>query len=156
MGEIAGQDELVRLAERAAHEARQSGVDPRELAALLYAARASADLATGWRSAATCASRSNGPRAPAGRLEAELALLEESPPPLPEPARPRGARPVPDCSAPSSSNPSTTSPQQVGELRRQLAEARDRDGGARPASSVPSGAPESVVSGGSWTLRWRL
>src|SRR5215212_7393990 len=37
VGEVAGQDELVRLAERAAREARRSGVDPRELAALLYA-----------------------------------------------------------------------------------------------------------------------
>src|SRR3954451_10269961 len=37
VGEVSGQEELVRLAHRAAGEARRSGVDPRELAALLYA-----------------------------------------------------------------------------------------------------------------------
>src|SRR5215208_2455731 len=37
VGEVAEQDELVRLADRAAREARRSGIDPRELAALLYA-----------------------------------------------------------------------------------------------------------------------
>ncbi len=157
VGAVAGQDELVRLAERAAHEARQSGVDPRELAALLYAAPGSSgprDEAAVRGDLRVAIERLERQRAD---LEAELALLEESPPPLPEPApaarRPAGARLLGTVQLQSVHDELA---QQVGELRRQLAEVRDRDGGARPASSVPSGAPESVVSGGTWTLRWRL
>src|SRR4051794_19842698 len=88
VGRVAGQDELVRLAERAAREARRSGVDPRELAALLYAEPGAA--APGGPEEQTAHRRRlrstlERLQAQQSELEAELAALEESPAPLPAP-----------------------------------------------------------------------
>src|SRR5215218_8819998 len=95
VGRMAGQDELVRLAERAAREARRSGVDPRELAALLYAepsagavAGADEQVAHRRRLRATLERL----EAEQSELEAELAALDESPSPLPAPDTPSPAR----------------------------------------------------------------
>lgn len=159
VGQIAGQDELVRLAERAAREARRSGVDPRELAALLYAepsaAPADAQLDRRRHLRATL-ERLEAQRA---ELEAELAAVDESPPSLPAPEAPSptrkrlGARVLATEELEAAAEDLA---ERVGELRRRLTEARESEAAvARPPRSVPAGAPESVVSGGSWTLRWK-
>jgi GntR family transcriptional regulator len=159
VGQVAGQDELVRLAERAAREARRSGVDPRELAALLYAAPGAAagpdeQLAHRRRLRATLERL----EAQQSELEAELAALDESPslpaPESPSPARKRlGARVLATEELEAATEELA---ERVGDLRRRLTRAREQGAApARPPSSVPAGAPESVVSGGSWTLRWK-
>jgi GntR family transcriptional regulator len=168
VGELAGQDELVRLAERAAREARRSGVDPRELAALLYAEPG----ATAAGGSAPVAARDDGAHRRALRatieqlereqaeLEVELTAIDESLPPLPAPVTPStsprrtGARLL---SAAELEAASDELADHVGDLRRRLSAARERDAAAGGAPrSVAAGAPESVVSGGSWTLRWKV
>jgi GntR family transcriptional regulator len=159
VGQVASQDELVRLADRAAREARRSGVDPRELAALLYAEPAAGDVrddAAARRDLRESIERLERERA---ELEVELSALDEPPTVLPEPAprtkRPAGARLLGTEQLEAARDDLA---ERVGELRRQLALVRERDeaasrGGTR---SVAAGAPESVVSGGTWTLRWKL
>ena len=160
VGELAEQDELVRLAERAARDARRSGVDPRELAALLYAdpgdAPATDEVAHRRRLRDTI-ERLESEQA---EIEAELAAIDQTQP-LPEPQKPSrsfkriGARLLSTAELEAASDALAD---HVGELRLQLAAAREgdvappRDAAAR---SVGAGTPQSVVSGGSWTLRWK-
>jgi len=162
VGQVAGQDELVRLAERAAREARRSGVDPRELAALLYAEPSAAGAAGPDQQVA----RRRHLRATLERLEtqqseleAELAALDESPPPLPAPDTPSLARKRLGARVLATEELEAATEDladRVGELRRRLTRARERGAAAAvPPRSVPTGAPESVVSAGSWTLRWK-
>jgi len=158
VGELAGQDELIRLADRAAREARRSGVDPRELAALLYAEPAAAgrDEVAVRRGLRTAIERLEREQA---ELETELAAVDERPPDLPEPERPSpsrkrmGARLL---SAEELEAARDDLADHVGDLRRRLAAVRERGAAAtRAPRSVAAGTPESVVSGGSWTLRWK-
>ena len=162
VGQVAGQDELVRLAERAAREARRSGVDPRELAALLYAepgtgaAGGPDDQLAHRRRLRSTLERLEAQQS---ELEAELAALEESPPPLPAPDPPSPARKRLGARVLATEELEAATEElaeRVGDLRRRLTDARERGAAAaRPPRSVPAGAPESVVSGGSWTLRWK-
>ena len=163
VGQMAGQDELVRLAERAAGEARRSGVDPRDLAALLYAEPSAAgiqaaDQGEGHRRRQLRATieRLEEERS---ELEVELAAADASPPPLPAPDKPSptfkrvGARLLSSDELEAASEELAD---QVGDLRRRLAAVRDRETTpARAPRSVGSGSPQTVVSGGSWTLRWK-
>jgi GntR family transcriptional regulator len=158
VGTVAGQDELVRLAGRAAREARASGVDPRELAALLYAEPAASDARD--ETAVRREVRAEIERLERERaeLEVELSALDEPPPALPTPAprsgRPAGARLLATDKLEATRDELAD---RVGELRRQLTATRERAAAAgRSAPSVAAGAPESVVSGGTWTLRWKL
>lgn len=162
VGEVAGQDELVRLAGRAAAEARRSGVDPRELAALLYAEPAVAaggdhDQAAVRRGLREAIERLEREQV---QLEVELAAVEEPPPALPEPEKPSPARKRIGARLLATEELEAARDdlaEHVAELRRQLAAVRERDAAAtRAPRSVAAGAPESVVSGGSWTLRWKL
>jgi hypothetical protein len=162
VGEVAGQDELVRLAGRAAAEARRSGVDPRELAALLYAepvaaaagGRDEVSVRRGLREAIERLEREQV------ELEVELAAVEESPPALPEPEKPSPARKRIGARLLATEELEAARDdlaEHVGDLRRQLAAVRERDAAVtRAPRSVAAGSPESVVSGGSWTLRWKL
>src|SRR5215213_8821452 len=159
VGEVAGQDELVRLAERAAREARRSGVDPRELAALLYAEPAAAgpDAAVAQRRGLRAAiERLEREQA---ELETELAAVDEPPAPLPAPETPSPTRKRIGARLLSSEELEAARDEladRVGDLRRRLAAVRERDAAAgRAPRSVAAGTPESVVSGGSWTLRWK-
>src|SRR5215213_9385917 len=159
VGQMAGQDELVRLADRAAREARRSGIDPRELAALLYAepavgSPAERDTAAHRRVLREAIERLEREQA---ELEVELAAVDEPPLPLPAPEKPSptrkriGARVLSTDELESARDELAD---RVGELRRGLAAVRDREAAAAPAPrSVAAGAPESLVSGGSWTLR---
>jgi GntR family transcriptional regulator len=161
VGQMAGQDELVRLAERAAGEARRSGVDPRDLAALLYAQpsagaeQAAGDEVAHRRHLRATIERLEGEQS---ELEAELAAVDESRA-LPEPKKPSptvkrlGARLLSTAELEAASDDLAD---HVGELRRRLAGVREREA-ARPAAarSIPVGSPQSATSGGSWTLKWK-
>jgi DNA-binding transcriptional regulator YhcF (GntR family) len=163
VGQMAGQDELVRLAERAAGEARRSGVDPRDLAALLYAEPSAGGVRGG---AEGEGHRRRRLRATIERLEeeqteleVELAARDASPPPLPAPDKPSpafkrvGARLL---SADELEAASDELAERVGDLRRRLAAVRDSEAApARAPRSVGAGSPQTVVSGASWTLRWK-
>ena len=141
---------------------RRSGVDPRELAALLYAEPSAAGAGGPDQQVA----HRRHLRATLERLEtqqseleAELAALDESPPPLPAPDTPSptrkrlGARVLATEELEAATEDLAD---RVGELRRRLTRARERGAAAAvPPRSVPTGAPESVVSAGSWTLRWK-
>jgi GntR family transcriptional regulator len=164
VGEVAGHDELVRLAERAAREAERSGVDPRELAALLYASPGpgagpggTEDPARARRRLRDSIERLERERT---ELEGELVLAGEEPPRLPEPDKPSPARKRIGARLLATEELEAARDRlgdHVAGLRRELAAARDRDAAAsRAPRSVAAGAPESVVSGGSWTLRWKV
>ena len=147
-------DELVGLAERTAREARRSGVDPLELAALLYAGSAgvdSVDERSGLRAEIEALERDYSD------LERELAAVDEvvmaSERPVAQ-GRPAAPRLL---SAAELQTVRDGLGEQVTALRERLAAARERDRRAgRVRGGVTSSAPESAVSGGSWTLRWKL
>jgi DNA-binding transcriptional regulator YhcF (GntR family) len=153
VGELAGQDELARLAERAAREARRSGIDPRELAALLYAEPDESDEVARRRRLRASIERLEADQA---ELEAELAAVDQAPG-LPEPEKPSpafkriGARLLSTTELEAADDALAG---HVAELRRRLVAVRERDA-APAARSVAAGSPQSVVSGGSWTLRWK-
>lgn len=170
VGDAPGDEgELRALAERTALEAARSGVDPRELAAMLFSAGGAPAAGEPSPPAAT-------PRAELRReisalerqlaeLDQELSVLDEPPPPAPQPAprtrRARGARVV---SAGELEAIRDSLSMQVAERRVQLELARERhrladrqpapDARATPRS-VATRPPETVVGGGTWTLRWR-
>jgi GntR family transcriptional regulator len=175
---------LRELAARTAHEAAAHGVDPRELAAVLFAdpsprraARAGgpaaghprgphdpspAQAAVARRTARAAIARLEGELA---ELDRELALLDERPPPSRPPAPARrvraGARML---EADELETVLDSLQAQVADRRLQLAQAREherlgaRAEGDRAASpAVATKPPETVVSGGgTWTLRWRV
>jgi GntR family transcriptional regulator len=161
---LADESELRALAERTARDASARGVDPRELAAILFS-----QTATEGSRAAAPADQPQGRqqlRARIARLERDLAELDQEmslldeplpPGPAPEERRPVGARvlAVGELEAIHESLA-----MQAAERRVQLELARERHRlGDRPharvAHSVSTRPAETVVTGGSWTLRWR-
>jgi DNA-binding transcriptional regulator YhcF (GntR family) len=149
--------ELRRLAARAADEAARLGVDPRELAAALYAQPAHPPEPADQRRAL---------REHIARLEADVASLEqeltelgEELEPLGRPGRRPRARPrilsVEELEAVADELAS-----RAGERRHQLAEARQRERrhqleDAGQPHSVPDTPPDLTMAGGTWTLRWK-
>jgi GntR family transcriptional regulator len=164
VGQTAARDDLVRLAERAAREARESGIDPRELAALLYvqdrgrtpSLHRRDDAASLRRELRESIERLEREQA---ELEVELAVTAEAPPRLPEPDKPSPARKRIGArllSAEELEAARDALADQVADLRRQLTAARERDTVAqRSPRSVATGSPQTATGGGSWTLRWK-
>jgi GntR family transcriptional regulator len=160
-----GQD-LRELAERTAHDAATRGVDPRELAAVLYARTPSA----GDTPPAGETDRRREARGRIARLERELAELDQelallderpapTPAPLPAPQRQRGGARI--LASGELEAIHETLAMQVADRRVRLGLARDRgrsrDRGDAPRSrSVASAPPQLVVGSGTWTLRWRV
>ena len=169
--------ELRALAERTARDASQRGVDPRELAAILFSQTPPEPARSG--AAADPIAAPAGQPAPAdqapGRhelrtriarmerhlaeLDQELSLLDEplSADPPPEERRPVGARVLAVAELEAIHESLAL---QVAERRVQLELARERHrlgdrSPARAAQSISSRPPQTVVGGGTWTLRWR-
>jgi DNA-binding transcriptional regulator YhcF (GntR family) len=151
--------QLRRLAERAAEEAARLGVDPRELAAALFAQPPRP-------SAADPADRRRAVRERIEALEADVASLEQELnelgaelEPFARPARRRAARPriltVAELEAVADELAA-----RAGERRHQLAEARQHDrlhqldDVAQP-HSVADTPPDLTMAGATWTLRWK-
>jgi DNA-binding transcriptional regulator YhcF (GntR family) len=151
--------ELRQLAERAAAEAARHGVDPRDLAAALYAQPAR-------QSAPAPAARRRALRERIAALESDVASLEQSLTELGEELEPlggggrrRAAKPrvltVEELEAVADDLAS-----RAGERRHQLAEARKRErrhqleDAAQP-HSVADTPPDLTMAGGTWTLRWK-
>jgi hypothetical protein len=156
------ESELKALAQRTALDASRSGVDPRELAAMLFSqggaekAAATPNPQAGRQDMRTLIARLERQLA---ELDQELALLDEPPPPGPAPEARRlvGARILPTSELEAIRE---SLAMQVAERRVQLDLARERHRladrrGARHTRSVATHSPETVVSGGTWTLRWR-
>ena len=151
--------ELRRLVERAAEEAARHGVDPRELAAALFAHPAA--------SAAGPAEQRRALRERIAALEADVASLEQeltelgvAVEPLAKPGRRRAPRPriltVEELEATADELAA-----RAGERRHELAEARkderqlhEREAAAAPRS-VADTPPELTMAGATWTLRWK-
>jgi DNA-binding transcriptional regulator YhcF (GntR family) len=151
--------ELRSLAERAADEAARLGVDPRELAAALFAQPAR-------RSPPPPAEHRRALRERIAALEGDITSLErdlielgEEPEPLARPGRRRAARPR-ILTVAELETVADELLARAGERRHQLAEARQRErrhqleDTAAP-HSVPDTPPELTVTGGTWTLRWK-
>jgi GntR family transcriptional regulator len=154
-----GDGELRRLAARAAEEAERLGVDPRELAAALFAQPAR-------RAAPGPAERRRVLRERIESLEADVAGFEqelfELGAEVPQLERPRGRR---------AARPRVLTVEELeaiaddlaaraGERRHQLAEARKEERRRQleeaPAPrSVPDTPPQLTMAGGTWTLRWK-
>jgi DNA-binding transcriptional regulator YhcF (GntR family) len=158
--------ELVELAEQTARDALRRGVDPRELAAVLYAgARAEApqpDRGTAADGEAGARRRLRDEIArferEAAELEWELTSLGQAPrpaaPPDAEPRRPAaGARLM---SADELAAVRDQVVERAAAMRERLAAAREAEL-ARPerARSTAARAPQTVIEGGTWTLRWK-
>ena len=152
VADSAVRDELVGLAERTAREARRSGVDPRDLAALLYAGSAGVDNAAerrGLREEIEALERDYG------ELERELAAAGEV---VAAPTRPVVPERAPEpriLSAAQLQRVRDDLATQVAALRERLAAVQERDRRAERSHAVASTAPERIVSGGTVTLRWR-
>jgi DNA-binding transcriptional regulator YhcF (GntR family) len=161
--------ELRDLAERTAVEASRHGVDPRELAAVLYSQSRSASPRAAAPPVGTAARASLRTRIATlerelAEIDQELTLLEEPPPPSPAPAprRRRGAGARLLASDQLEAVHESLS-MQVAERRVQLELARERhrlgpreEGRKERAPSVATRSPDVVVGGGTWTLRWRV
>ncbi|HEX8074635.1 MAG TPA: GntR family transcriptional regulator [Thermoleophilaceae bacterium] len=163
--------ELRALAERTALDASRRGVDPRELAAILFAG-GGAEGEPGGGAEGEAGARPEKPgarrdlRTRIARLERELAeidqeltLLDEPAPATPAPSKRRhpGARIL---AVDELEGIHESLAMQVAERRVRLELARDRHrlgerDPARASRSVATRAPEVVVGGGTWTLRWR-
>jgi DNA-binding transcriptional regulator YhcF (GntR family) len=157
--------ELRALAERTAEDASRRGVDPRELAAILFAQNPATSPGAASAAADEVESR-HDVRTRIARLERQLAELDQELAVLDEPVvatatpaerRPAGARilAVGELQAIHESLA-----MQVAERRVQLELARERNRlgdrqPARDAHSVATRPPQMVVGGGTWTLRWR-
>jgi DNA-binding transcriptional regulator YhcF (GntR family) len=156
-----GDGELRRIAEQAADEAARHGVDPRELAAALYARTARP------ASAEAEPDRRRALRERIALLEADVATLEQDITelgaelePLGRPRRRSRAKPrilsVEELEATADDLAA-----RAGQRRHELAEARRRERETQledmpqHPSSVPDTPPELIVSGGTWTLRWK-
>ncbi len=154
VSDAALRDDLIGLAERTAREARRSGVDPRELAALLYAGSADDDSAAERRALRDEIEAFEREYA---EIERELAAVDQvvAAPERPvAPERPASPRIL---SAAELRRTRDALAARVAELRTRLAEVRERERVVGRASrGIASSAPETVVSGGTWTLRWRL
>lgn len=150
--------ELRRLAERAADEAARLGVDPRELAAALYAQPQRQAPPEPVEHRRALRERIAALEGDVASLEQELTELGELEP-LVRPTRRRRARPriltIEELEAVADELAS-----RAGERRHQLAEARQRERRnqledvAQP-HSVADTPPELTMAGGTWTLRWK-
>jgi DNA-binding transcriptional regulator YhcF (GntR family) len=151
--------QLRRLAERAAEEAARLGVDPRELAAALYAqpARLPAGEPAEQRRAAR--ERIEALEADVASLEQELTELGADLEPFARPARRPAARPRILTVAELESVAEELAAR-AGERRHQLAEARQHerlhqlDDVGQP-HSVADTPPDLTMAGATWTLRWK-
>lgn len=173
------QDELTRIAEEAAGSARLAGIDPRDLAAALYAAPAAeaeriAGAATSGRAAAPDAQpfaaearRRSALRAEIAQLERQVAALElpgdapDQPRPDPAPA----GRPAPQLLTAADLErtrdeladrlASRRADRTVARQERGRVRTEEPDEPARRNSAIGSDAPEIVAGAGGWTFRWR-
>jgi DNA-binding transcriptional regulator YhcF (GntR family) len=155
-----GDGELRRITERAAEEAARHGVDPRELAAALYVRPARPAQAE------PDAERRHALRERIADLEADVAALEQhitelggELEPIGGSRRRRAARPrilsVEELEATADELAA-----RAGQRRHELAEARRRERENQLEEvghphSVQDTPPELIVSGGTWTLRWK-
>jgi DNA-binding transcriptional regulator YhcF (GntR family) len=155
-----GDGELRRITERAAEEAARHGVDPRELAAALYVRPARPAQAE------PDAERRHALRERIADLEADVAALEQhitelggELEPMGGSRRRRAARPrilsVEELEATADELAA-----RAGQRRHELAEARRRERENQLEEvghphSVQDTPPELIVSGGTWTLRWK-
>ena len=157
--------ELRALAERTAEDASRRGVDPRELAAILFA-RTPASSAGSTAAQPDEVEGRRDMRARIARLERELAELDQELTLLDEPVvagaspaerRPAGARILAVGELQAIHEALAI---QVAERRVQLELSREhhRLGDRQPARashSVATRPPQLVVGNGTWTLRWR-
>ena len=154
-----GDGELRRIAEQAAADAARHGVDPRELAAALYAS--SAQPAT-----VSEPERRGALRERIAHLEADVAALEQDITELGaelEPLGPKRARRATPRILSVEELEATAEELAVraGQRRHELALAQQRERenqleAVQPQSpSVADTPPELIVNGGSWTLRWK-
>jgi hypothetical protein len=154
-----GDGELRRLAERAAEEAARLGVDPRELAAALFAQPAPQSQPDEAERRRALRERIAALEADVAGLEQELVELGADVPPLGRPRGRRAAKPrvlsVDELEAIADQLAA-----RAGERRHQLAEARQRERrnqleDAPSPTSVPDTPPQLTMAGGTWTLRWK-
>jgi DNA-binding transcriptional regulator YhcF (GntR family) len=164
-------DELARITQEAADSARLAGIDPRELAAALFAAPADAKAAAGTGAGgadvqpfAAEARRRSALRTEIARLEREVAALDL---PGDAPAEPAAAQ------RPGRPTPQLLTAAELESIRDDLADriasrradrtvARDerkrpRLDPAEPARrnrGIGADAPTIVADAGGWTLRW--
>jgi len=152
VAEAGGRAELAHLAERTAREAREGGFDPRELAALLYAA-AGGSASEQRRELRDAIERLERQRV---EVEIELAALGDAPvsdpPPVPRPRR-TGAPGARILSTDELMAVREAVADQVADLRGRLAAARRAPAGP-PRSSGVRPAAQTATGGGTWTLRW--
>jgi DNA-binding transcriptional regulator YhcF (GntR family) len=150
--------QLRRLAERAGEEAARLGVDPRELAAALYAQPPRPSTTDPAEQRRAVRERIEALEADVASLERELNELGADLEPFARPAR-RRARPRILTVAELESVADELAAR-AGERRHQLAEARQRerlhqlDDVAQP-HSVADTPPDLTMTGATWTLRWK-
>lgn len=150
--------ELRQLAKRAAEEAARLGVDPRELAAALFAEPQRRDTKEPAEDRRALRERIAVLEADVTALEQELTELGEELGPIGD-RGPRSAKPrvltVAELEAVADDLAA-----RAGERRHQLAEVHQRqrreqfEPSAAP-QSVPDTPPELTMAGGTWTLRWK-
>ena len=143
-------DDLIGLAERTAREARRAGVDPREVAALLFAGSPVANDVAARRALRDDIEALELERA---EIERELAAVDEV----------VAAEPgTPVAQPPAAPRLLSTAELEVvrDDLAEKVATLRTRLGATRepprPSQGVATTSPETVVDAGGWTLRWRL
>ena len=151
--------ELRQLVERAADEAARLGVDPRELAAALYAQPPRHPPPEPAERRRALRERIAALEGDVASIEHELTELGEEIPPLERTGRRRAAKPrilsVEELEAVADQLAS-----RAGERRHQLAEAHQRERrhqleDATQSHSVADTPPDLTMAGGTWTLRWK-
>ena len=167
------QDELGRIAEEAADSARRAGIDPRDLAAALYAARPAAGGAQPRRALAAAGQPFASEARRRSTLRTEIAGLERELAPLELP----GDAPDEPAAEPERRRPPTPQLLTAAELeaiRDDLLERlharradrvvarQQRPNGPRlepepepRQRAIGTAAPKFVAGAGGWTLRWR-
>jgi DNA-binding transcriptional regulator YhcF (GntR family) len=167
---LPSRDELTRITQEAVDSARLAGIDPRELAAALFAAPADAKTTGSPASSAPDgqpfaaeARRRSALRTEIARLEREVAALElpGDVPAEPAAAEPR-SRPTPQLlTAAELESIRDDLTDRIASRRADRTVARDER--ARPVMEEPPrrnraigiDAPEIVSGAGGWSFRWR-
>ena len=151
VADAAVEGDLIGLAERTAREARRNGVDPRELAALLFAESPASDDAVARRVIRDDIEALDHEYA---ELERELAAVDQIVAAEPDrpvvPQRPAAPRLL---SAAELEVVRDDLAEKVAGLRTRLVATRET---GRTNRGVASSAPRTVVDAGAWTLRWTL